>query len=67
MKQSVSFPGKPHIIHSLTGKATHSRKKWPGKTTEKSLKKLGVTLGIKDNSHGINMSHFCGKPGAMGD
>jgi hypothetical protein len=51
----------------MTGKATHSRRKWPGKTTEKSLKKLGVTLRIKDNSYGINVSHFCGKPGTMGD
>ncbi|EFP85796.2 hypothetical protein PGTUg99_011598 [Puccinia graminis f. sp. tritici] len=54
-------------LNEAISKATHSRRKWPGKTTEKSLKKLGVTLRIKDNSYGINVSHFCGKPGAMGD
>ncbi|EFP90904.2 uncharacterized protein PGTG_17103 [Puccinia graminis f. sp. tritici CRL 75-36-700-3] len=54
-------------LNEAISKATHIRRKWPGKTTEKSLKKLGVTLRIKDNSYGINVSHFCGKPGAMGD
>jgi hypothetical protein len=46
------------------GKATHSeRKEWPGESTAPTLKKLGITLRIKDNEHGITVNTFCGKVG----
>ncbi|EFP77330.1 uncharacterized protein PGTG_03286 [Puccinia graminis f. sp. tritici CRL 75-36-700-3] len=51
-------------LNEAISKVTHSAKtEWPGKTTANTLKKLGVTLRIKDNEHGITVNTLCGKVG----
>ncbi|OAV93709.1 hypothetical protein PTTG_07744 [Puccinia triticina 1-1 BBBD Race 1] len=53
-------------LNTAISKVTHGvQAQWPGKSTTLTLKKLGVTLRIKDNDHGITVNDFCGKPGAM--
>ncbi|KAA1099133.1 hypothetical protein PGTUg99_024142 [Puccinia graminis f. sp. tritici] len=51
-------------LNEAISKVTHSAKtEWPGKTTANTLKKLGVTLCIKDNEQGITVNTLCGNVG----
>ena len=66
--KEVNYEAAREKLNLAISKVTHGlQKQWPGKSTSATLEKLGVTLRIKDNNHGIVTTHFCGKPGAMRD
>ncbi|KAA1113242.1 hypothetical protein PGT21_026181 [Puccinia graminis f. sp. tritici] len=72
--ESYSKGNKPLNVDAVRGllanalnKATHgtSNKGWPGTHTNAELKRLGVVLKVKSNSHGVTPQDFCGRPSDM--